>query len=427
LKLTPDFLKNVQPQKGKRLEFRDDEERGLIFRVTESGHKSWSVRYVAATTGEQRRETYQFPEIGLARARELCRKLKGASSEGRDVAGERKKARAESERAKKDRLELIAEAYFAACQQGTQRIGSKVRAKSENTIAEEQRVWAADLKRKFGQRPVTSLTNREIGDYISELTDVAASKGRNAHRLLRQLLNYAILRGVIEANPADRVAVAAINERKRYLSDRELKALWDLLANSEERERIQIGDEMALLLQFLILCPLRVKEVAGIRWEEIDRGQKTLTVPAVRMKGRRIHVAPLSPAALTVLDRAKQLIGDDIHVFASPVTGSPLARQSIAHAFARATKHLKFAERATPHDLRRTQTTALTSKERLGVGRDIARLLLAHADNGDTISRHYDCNDYLVEKRSAAEAWGALVTRIVESGNVVGFVGRATG
>ncbi|MCS3744317.1 site-specific integrase [Rhizobium sp. BK661] len=413
MKLTPDFLKTVEPQKGKRLEFRDDEEKGLIFRVTESGHKSWSVRYVAATTGEQRRETYQYPEIGLARARELCRKLKGASSEGRDVAGERKKARAETERAKKDRLELISEAYFSASKIGAQRVGSRVKPKSETTIAEETRVWNSDLKPKFGQRPVTSLTNREIGDYISALTATAASKGRNAHRLLRQILNYAILRGVIEHNPADRVAVVAIGERKRYLSDPEIKAMWDLLANIEEREKIQIGDEMALLLQFLILCPLRVKEVSGARWDEIDRGKKVWTVPGERMKGRRTHVAPLSPEAFTVLERAKQIVGDKTYIFASPVTGLPLARQSIAHAFSRASKHLKFVERATPHDLRRTMTTALTSKDRLGVGRDIARLLLAHADNGDTISRHYDQHDYLSEKADAAARWGRLVMEIV--------------
>jgi len=413
LKLTPDFLKTVEPQKGKRLEFRDDDEKGLIFRVTESGHKSWSVRYVAATTGEQRRETYQYPEIGLARARELCRKLKGASSEGRDVAGERKKARAETERAKKDRLELIAEAYFVASKIGAQRVGSKVKPKSETTIAEETRVWKSDLKPKFGQRPVTSLTNREIGDYISELTATATSKGRNAHRLLRQILNYAILRGVIEHNPADRVAVVAIGERKRYLSDPELKAMWNLLSNIEEREKIQIGSEMALLLQFLIFTPLRVKEASGARWDEIDKGKKTWTVPADRMKGKRIHIAPLSAAALAILERAKQIVGDETYVFASPITAAPLARQSIAHAFSRAVKHLKFTERATPHDLRRTQTTALTSKDRLGVGRDIARLLLAHADNGDTISRHYDCNDYLSEKADAAERWGSLVMKIV--------------
>ena len=62
--------------------------------------------------GVERSEPYAYADTGLAPARELCRKLKGATSEGRDVAGERKKAKAESERAKKDRLEIIADAYF---------------------------------------------------------------------------------------------------------------------------------------------------------------------------------------------------------------------------------------------------------------------------------------------------------------------------
>jgi integrase len=37
---------------------------------------------------------------------------------------------------------------------------------------------------------------------------------------------------------------------------------------------------MAQLLQFLILCPLRVKEVAGMRWDEIDRRRKSWPFPA---------------------------------------------------------------------------------------------------------------------------------------------------
>lgn len=72
---------------------------------------------------------------------------------------------------------------------------------------------------------------------------------------------------------------------------------------------------------------------------------------------------------------------------------------------------------ATPHDLRRTGATNLTS-ERAGVPPFLVSQVLGHA--GDTggaaavTGRHYDLNDYLVEKRRALDAWEELLTAIVQ-------------
>ena len=71
---------------------------------------------------------------------------------------------------------------------------------------------------------------------------------------------------------------------------------------------------------------------------------------------------------------------------------------------------------ATPHDLRRTGSTIITS-ERIGLPRFIVSQILAHA--GDTggaaavTGMHYDLNDYLREKRAALHAWGHLLSTIV--------------
>lgn len=72
---------------------------------------------------------------------------------------------------------------------------------------------------------------------------------------------------------------------------------------------------------------------------------------------------------------------------------------------------------ATPHDLRRTGATNLTS-ERLGIPRFIVSQVLAHA--GDTggaaavTGLHYDRNDYLAEKRKALLAWARLLQAITK-------------
>ena len=85
-KLTTEMLHKLTPTSA-RLELRDDDEPGLIFRLAPSGAKSWSLRYVIKS-GEHRRKTLgKFPAIGLAAARNAARKIKGGVASHVDVVG----------------------------------------------------------------------------------------------------------------------------------------------------------------------------------------------------------------------------------------------------------------------------------------------------------------------------------------------------
>jgi hypothetical protein len=74
---------------------------------------------------------------------------------------------------------------------------------------------------------------------------------------------------------------------------------------------------------------------------------------------------------------------------------------------------------ASPHDLRRTGSSALTS-ERLGVSPFIRSRILSHTTEtgggASVSSRHYDVNTYAQEKRRALRAWEDLVLEIVGKG-----------
>jgi integrase len=71
---------------------------------------------------------------------------------------------------------------------------------------------------------------------------------------------------------------------------------------------------------------------------------------------------------------------------------------------------------ATPHDLRRTGSSTLTS-ERIGASPFIRSKVLGHtsdAGGGSAVSSaHYDVNTYAGEKRRALEAWEALLLEVV--------------
>src|SRR4051812_48851420 len=140
MKLTTDLLKRAMPEKGKRLELRDDDEPGLIFRVTDKGVRTWSVRYRNAA-GEQRRKNLgAFPAIGLSRAREEARKAKGAVAGGGDPVAVDRALRAEEKRRRLHTLAGLADAYFEAAAEGLHR-GTRGTPKRAGTIAEERRVF----------------------------------------------------------------------------------------------------------------------------------------------------------------------------------------------------------------------------------------------------------------------------------------------
>jgi integrase len=67
---------------------------------------------------------------------------------------------------------------------------------------------------------------------------------------------------------------------------------------------------------------------------------------------------------------------------------------------------------AGPHDLRRTGRTMMTS-ERVGVTYETAERVIAHLV-GSAVSRVYDRNEYLREKRAALEAWAREIDRFVD-------------
>ena len=427
-KLTTDLLKNALPEPGKRLELRDDDEPGLIFRVTDTGKRSWSFRYRNGA-GEQRRKAIgPFPAISLSKAREEARKVKGSVASGTDLVALEQAAKAEEVRKRLNVIGGLAEAYFADAAIGLHRADAE--AKRATTLAAEQRIYDRLIAPEFASTAVTSLTRQAIQDFVSRQTrtklstskkiKTAPSNGRHCRDVMRQLLSYAVMKGIIEHNPALSVAVAKPTPRDRVLTDDELKSIWGALEAPGSVKELELSPEMALALQMAAVTLQRGGEVVGMQWQEIDRKARLWRIPADRMKGKRPHIVPLSSLAIELLDRAKALIGGDNFVFQSKFSRSEeadhLDRRSFSRAMARLVKAIGIPH-ATPHDLRRTGATMLTG-ERVGIPRFFVSQVIAHS--GDTggaaavTGRHYDLNDYLPEKRRALEAWAALLTEITE-------------
>src|SRR5690606_2368965 len=98
-KLTARDVETLQPEPGKRVEVFDTVVKGLALRITESGHKSWSVHY--RVDGKLRRHTIGAADkFTLADARKAAyNAARDAATTGKDAAAEKREARLQATRA----------------------------------------------------------------------------------------------------------------------------------------------------------------------------------------------------------------------------------------------------------------------------------------------------------------------------------------
>jgi integrase len=128
----------------------------------------------------------------------------------------------------------------------------------------------------------------------------------------------------------------------------------------------------------------------------------------------------LSPEALKVIERAIELLPETESgrkprtgpLFPSPRDPTqPITRHALTRAMTRLCAKLEIKD-AGPHDLRRTGATNVTG-ERIGIPRFVVSAVLNHISETGGVTRIYDRNEYLPEKRRALEAWAKLLIAIV--------------
>jgi integrase len=191
--------------------------------------------------------------------------------------------------------------------------------------------------------------------------------------------------------------------RDRVLSDDELRAIWRAAESAPGPHGHHV--------RFLLLTATRRDEAARMRRDEISNGD--WLIPAERMKGKREHVVPLSPAARAIIDGMPQL---GPYIFTTggktPIGGfSKFKAEFDAKVLAELRKQdpkAKAPPNWTLHDLRRTARSLMS---RAGINADIAERCLAHIIGG--VRGTYDRHAYRDEKARAFEALAAQVERIV--------------
>jgi integrase len=364
-----------------------------------SSHKAWTSR--PRVGGRAQTLTHgTYPSVPLQLARERARAVARAIAAGiTDRVALRAIARGidpnQATAHPVDTIEKTAAEFIARHLRGRRR--------SPRYIRNVEGRFRNHILSVIGSRDLRSVSRREIAELLDAVHDNVGPIAANQVLVaLHGLFRWARQRDLVETIPTEGIVKPGVDhKRERVLDDRELALVM--------RAARRLGYPSGSFIQLLVLTGLRRSEAAALLWDEVDIEKGVVTLPAARMKGRKSHILPLSPAVIDLLDHCPRR-GE----FVFSTTGAralndfDFYKQRIDRLVEEIDPSALLAP-WTLHDLRRSCATGLA---RLGVQRFIVSRVLAHADR--EITGVYDRHEYTAEKRAALELWARHVTGLLQ-------------
>jgi len=305
-----------------------------------------------------------------------------------------------------------------------------------------ERPWEAryllvkDVVPRIGDRLIGDVTARML---VTEVIDPILARGAPVHAgrvltLVKQMLGFAVGRGLLPVSPAAALTIKATGARlhepgDRALADPEIAALWRFIDRRPGplNGTLRLPEPTAIAIQILLLTGVRGIELRSARWTDVDLAAGVWTIPKTKTSARAKararsegrpppppHRVPLVPAVVARLDRLQRLSeGSEWVLPAAGSAAKPTDSKWLTHVGARLRGRVLLPD-GTPiapwsiHDLRRTFRSGLA---RLGVPPHVAEVALGHSLG--RIAAVYDRHDYFSERGEALERWARHVLGLV--------------
>ncbi len=386
MKFTDRKIRNLKP---KRARYEVWEGKGLGLRVSPTGRKSWVFMY--RYDGKCRRLTLgTYPAMSVAAVHATHGRALLDLERGVDPGTAAIRVKREDRQALT--VAQLVEEYIDKW--------AKARKRSWH---EDQRILAKDVLPVLGTHKAKDVRRRDIIQLLDRIVDRGAPIVANRTlEVVRKMFNFAVGRDILEANPCVMIhAPGQENRKDRVLTEDELRQFWHGL------DQASMSAGVRLALRLLLLTAQRRGEIAGIEWGEIDLFMRWWTIPAERSKNGLAHRVPLSTQAVRVLQQAQNLANDSRYVFPSGTRDEPVRPRSLTQAIAR-NRAVFGCNHFTPHDLRRTAASYMTS---MRIPRLVVAKILNHAEH--SVTAIYDRHSYDAEKRQALDEWGRKLEAIV--------------
>ncbi|ARF51890.1 integrase arm-type DNA-binding domain-containing protein [Pantoea stewartii] len=361
---------------------------GLLICIKSTGSKIWRVRYSHPRTGKRQTLTVgNFPYVSLIEARKARESARELLRNGIDPQEEKRRILRERQDYNGNTLRLVAEQWFRL---------KKDMNRSDSLLKQIERSINF-LNISLGDIPVGDITPRMALSALSAQIDkgLISSARVNAQRL-NEIMNYAMNTGLISANQLSKIGNAIPEAKKNNLATIRPEEFPSLLSAIESLDSDEFY-KMIVHWQFLTMT----RPIEGVRaeWSEIDFVENTWTIPAHKMKKKRVHVVPLSTQALDILSKLRPVTGNKKYVFNSFIKSSqPVFKGMVNELIVRT----EFKGKLTSHGLRSVASVALNEE---GFNPDVIEAALAHVGS-DAVRNAYNRTTYLEQRRKMMQWLG---------------------
>ena len=401
-RLTEEAVRKLKPPTSQQVhDYFDAIVPGLVLRVNYGGRKTWRARHYLKRVGKDGKRTTIPTSTTLGHYPQLA--LKDARDKARQFLEDPHKARSHAETGS---FRSVAENFLKRHVEA-----NKLRSQDEIVRCLHKYIYPAPTTapgQRWQDRPFRELKRADVAALLDRIEDRHGPRQADmCLAIISKLTRWfqardndylsPVVPGMRRSKPSER-------QRKRILTDGEIRALW------------KAADEAGTfgpILKLLLLTGQRREKVATMKWADVVDGDWHIASEA-REKSHA-GVLPLPSPALALIEAQPRLAGNPF-VFAS---GAGRRFNSWSQRKQELDEKLKLAPWVL-HDLRRSARSLMP---RAGVREDIAERVLGHAIPG--VEGVYNRHAYREEKGQALRQLAALIEAIVQPANkrVVAFRG----
>ncbi|HZD23268.1 MAG TPA: site-specific integrase [Acidimicrobiia bacterium] len=231
---------------------------------------------------------------------------------------------------------------------------------SQATQDHDRSILGSLILPRFGDRPVASLRQSEIGAWLSNL-DASSSTRSKALQKLSAVLRLAVADGAIKVNPCDGVKRPTVRSREgRALSDGEVAKILDAAES--------VDPSTAAIVWLMARAGLRIGECLALKRSHLAGGMLTVAASMSRREGLRPvkgrdGKGRIIPIPTDLVDRLREHLAGTVasldgRMFTAPRGGRLRYNNWRIRRWNRIEELASIGE-VHPHDLRHTLATRL--------------------------------------------------------------------
>jgi integrase len=383
-KLTKRLIDSTKPGE-KDIVCWDGELKGFGVRIMPSGVKSFVIQYRAH--GRSRRLTIgRYGRMTLDQARKAAREKLTTVDQGGDPAEEKKRGR------QAITVKELAQRYLEEHARSKKKPSSAFR---------DERLLERFILPALGGRKIKTITRTDVAQLHHKIGQATPIQANRTLAVMSKMMTLAIRWGLYQAeNPCRHVERFKERKRERYLTQKELARLGQVLTEAEASN--QISPAAAAALRLLALTGMRVGEVLSLQWGWIDFQRGVIFFPDSKT-GQK--VLALGEPAQVLLGNISKTAGNP-HVFAGKKFGRHLVDINSPWRFVREGAGLKGVRL---HDLRHTHASVGAAA---GLSLPTIGALLGHSEPATTARYAHLAQDPV---KRAADRVSGLIDRAMNT------------